>query len=114
MSAWIESSGLISADHPPLGLSPSSGTAAMAVILTDDGLSASAEVFARRVGLVVMSTPSLLARGCLIKRILGGVIDIGPGIKHRGAKSVAGLNSPASLVTTDNYRRLPLEPQLPH
>ena len=32
-SAWIESSGLISADQPPLGLSPMSGTEVIARIL---------------------------------------------------------------------------------
>jgi hypothetical protein len=32
MMAWIESSGLISADHPPLGLSPNRGAAAMRVM----------------------------------------------------------------------------------
>src|SRR5438270_4662547 len=34
ISAWIESSRLISADQPPLGLSPSSGTAAIAAMRT--------------------------------------------------------------------------------
>jgi hypothetical protein len=32
MIAWIESSGLISADHPPLGLSPNSGAASIRLI----------------------------------------------------------------------------------
>src|SRR5215469_11087248 len=34
MRAWIESSGLISLDQPPFGLSPSSGTETMSVIRT--------------------------------------------------------------------------------
>src|SRR5262245_23670326 len=32
MMAWIESSGLISADHPPFGLSPNRGAAAIWVM----------------------------------------------------------------------------------
>src|ERR1700758_3941928 len=38
MSAWIESSGLISADQPPFGLSPSSGTATTRRILIVSGV----------------------------------------------------------------------------
>src|SRR3569832_113294 len=34
ISAWIESSRLISADQPPFGLSPSSGTAAIETMRT--------------------------------------------------------------------------------
>src|SRR6476619_5142364 len=45
--AWIESSGPISADHPPLGLSPNNGAASMRVMrkggnpaLRDDDMAA--------------------------------------------------------------------------
>ena len=38
MSAWIESSGLISADQPPFGLSPSSGADMIDAIFTEAGV----------------------------------------------------------------------------
>jgi hypothetical protein len=83
MIAWIESSGLISADHPPLGLSPNKGAAAIRVMQKGgnpasrkDGMVSPGSRWRRhRIGWVALAKPNVAVNwragaDCIRSRIL--------------------------------------------